>query len=227
MKSIIDRIIILMGGIGSRLDCPQKGFSSKIFFETPKGLVLKNIMDCINNTVELRNVSLEFYLTNETQEKDLLAHSMIINRKFNIKKISLSAHLFSMLKSKETALVIYGDTYFNKNIIRDVVSAYFSNGLSTVALLPTDSGIDNVDFVIENNKIIKVIPSRRQKKEPTQVFLFNSVATEEIVKLVTRSINRFNIMYNYLLPKIPFNVVNCSKNECINLNEMSDLNKVI
>lgn len=33
-------------------------------------------------------------------------------------------------------------------------------------------------------------------------------------------------MYDYLLPKTSFNVVNCSKNERINLNEVSDLNKI-
>lgn len=59
----------------------------------------------------------------------------------------------------ETVLIIYGYTYFNNNIVKEVVSAYFSNGLSTVALLSTDSNIDNVDFIIKNNKIIKFIPS--------------------------------------------------------------------
>ena len=150
-----------------------------------------------------------------------------LHHSFNIKKINLSAHLFSILKSKETALVIYGDTYFNKNIIKDIVYAYFSNGLSSVALLSTDSGIDNVDFVIKNNKIIKVVSCHKQKIEPTQVFLFNSEATNEIVKLVKKNINRFTIMYEHILPKILFNVVKCLKNECININETNDLNKII
>lgn len=215
-----------MGGIGSRLKCNQKGVSSKIFYETCQGLVLKNIMDNINDVEQLKNIPIDFYLTNPHQEKDLLDNQSLIQHPFYIKKLKLSANLFSVLITNETVLIIYGDTFFNENVLKDVIEAYDSNKLSTVTLLKTDNGIDNVDFLIKDNKIIKVISCEKQILEPTQVFLFNSKTTKKIKNLVDKKINRFDILYKHLLLQQQFNVVKCFDDECININEENDLIKI-
>lgn len=226
MKNTINRIVILMGGVGSRLGCESAGISSKIFFITPKGLILDRIVECINEIDELSEIPLEFYLCNDTQHTDLEQYKGRIHHTYIVHKIDRSAHLFSVIKGNENILMIYGDTFFQKNILKDVLNAFQSNGLSVVSLLPTHSGIDDVDFVIRDRKIISVIPCSKQLFEPTQVFLFNTPTCRRIAELVKRGINRFDIMYKYLLKESVFNVIECMQNECINVNERADVDKI-
>lgn len=215
-----------MGGVGTRLGCESFGISSKIFYITSCGMILDKITDCINEIEELSNIPIEFYLCDNNQYTDLQKFKSHIKHKYKIHKIDRNAHLFSVIQRGERALMIFGDTLFQQNIIKDVISSYKFNGFSTVTLLPTDSGIDNVDFVIQDHKIVSVISCKKQMYEPTQVFLFNSTTTEMVSDLVNKGVNRFDIMYKYILKKNVFNVVECFQNECININEESDLAKI-
>ena len=116
--------------------------------------------------------------------------------------------------------------FFIKIYLKKIVDFYIFNGLNCVTLLPTDNGIDNVDFIIKDNKIYDTKYSKTQTSEVSQIFLFNANTIKRIKYLISKGKNRFEIMYKYLLKEYIFNVVECNNNECINLNEKRDLNKI-
>lgn len=214
-----------MGGIGCRLGCPQANISSKIFYKINDVMLLENIMTYINEIDALKKSPIEFYITNDKQKNDLLFHSDLINRKFYINRIDIKAHLFSVIKQNENLLLIYGDSFLNENVIKQIVEKFLSTCESVGLLINTDSGIDDVEFIIKDGYIEKSFYTKKQLREITQVFLFNKTCCNTIYKLVDKNINRFDIIYKHLIKQKKFHVIECYKNQCVNINEKSDVEK--
>ncbi len=219
---MINNVIVAIGGIGERFECSKKKLSSKTFLKIKNKTLLEYILDNVMDIVDFRCVDLIFLLTNERQREDLNSVMKKYKCSYNTVIINLEDNIFSYLIKNENNLLLCGDTFFNVNILHDIKRKFINSGLSQLVLLPTDCGIDNVDFVF-NDGLVKV-KEGIQKYEISQVFLFNKEVSNSILQL-SCSYNRFEILYRYIIPQNAVMAIKCN-NEVININTEEDLLKI-
>lgn len=214
----IDNIIIAVGGVGYRLNCSQRGLSSKCFIKINNKTLLDRILEIIES-LELES-KITFVVTNKEQELNCYQCAQGYNINFSIEYNTFN-DVFYTLGNKGNILLIYGDSFFvDVNLIGKMLQLFLQSNKSVYLLIHTDNGIDNVCFEVDKKSyMIRRIYSGKQSFEASQVFIF----TEEDCKYINENIMRFGkykLIYNHLMKNRKSLAV---YGACININEDADL----
>ena len=196
---MIDRVLIAIGGIGSRYGCPEIGLPSKCFIKFDNKTLIEYIFDMI---IQLRSKPHISIVLTTVQQEDM-CKKVLYNYNINYDVLyNIKDDAFYSIQSCENTLIIYGDTFFfNRYDLKNMENIFLQYGESVYMLIPTKNGIDDVVFRIDfESKIINNVYKGQQILEASQVYLFSKRDSKIIMDYIN-SESKYNIIYKYLMPQ--------------------------
>ena len=221
MKNLIE-VTIALGGVGKRLNCKKRGYSSKAFLRVGNISLIELL---INYLIEVfgQDVKINFAVTEKNQADELLEIEVI--KKLNYKIIFNGDKIFNLIFPNKSNLLIFCDTFLKYNVIKEMYDNFYITHKSQFSSVKVDNGIDNVVFETDSeNRVINVWKGS-QKQEISQIFIFNSEDSNLVYKYNKLGCNRFDIIYNIILPKKDAYVFDYT-NICYNINFDQDYEEI-
>lgn len=221
MKDLIE-ITIALGGVGKRLNCIKRGYSSKAFLKAGNISLIELL---INYLIEVfgQDVKINFAVTEKKQADELLEIEVI--RKLKHRVIYNGDRIFDLIFPNKANLLIFCDTFLKCNVIKEMYDNFCITNKSQFSSVKVDNGIDDVVFETDSkNKVINVWKGN-QKQEISQIFIFNIEDSNLVYKYNKLGCDRFDIIYNIILPKKDAYVFDYT-NICYNINFDQDYKEI-